>query len=258
MSHPAYGTLRPVSPVASVLLQRNPSTMTLEGTNTWVLSAPGARGRIVVDPGHALDDHLSLLAEFGDVELVVLTHHHPDHAEAAPLLAERAGVPVRALDPALCQGADPIEDGEELRAAGLGLHVTHTPGHTADSVVLRLSHGDRDHVLTGDTVLGRGTTVVSDLGSYLDSLRVLSALPPAVLGLPGHGPELPDVARAAQDYLRHREGRLDQVREALRRLGDDATARQVVELVYADVDRALWVPAEQSVRAQLEYLRARG
>ena len=45
------------------------------------------------------------------------------------------------------------------------------------------------------------------------------------------------------------------MRAALRDLGADATPRQVVELVYADVDRALWVPAEHSVRAQLDYLR---
>jgi Beta-lactamase associated winged helix domain len=32
------------------------------------------------------------------------------------------------------------------------------------------------------------------------------------------------------------------------------TPRAVVEQVYADVDRALWPAAEQSVRAQLEYL----
>ena len=36
----------------------------------------------------------------------------------------------------------------------------------------------------------------------------------------------------------------------------DATARQVVELVYADVDRSLWPAAEWSVRAQLDYLRS--
>ena len=74
--------------------------------------------------------------------------------------------------------------------------------------------------------------------------------------LTGHGPELPDVAAAATDYLAHREERLDQVRTALDRLGAQATLRQVVETVYADVDRALWPAAELSVRAQLDYLRA--
>jgi glyoxylase-like metal-dependent hydrolase (beta-lactamase superfamily II) len=257
-THPAYGVLRPVSPLATVLLQNNPSTMTLDGTNTWILQAPGASGRVLVDPGHALDDHVAALAELENVELVLLTHWHPDHTEAADVVAERLGAPVRAFDPRLCRGAGPLEHGEVVRAAGLTLEVAHTPGHTDDSVVLRVDHGERTHVLTGDTVLGRGTTVLTDLGAYLDSLRTLRELPEGVLGLPGHGPELADLAHTAGEYLRHRQQRLDQVRQALRALGEDATARQVVELVYADVDRALWAPAEESVRAQLEYLRTRG
>jgi hypothetical protein len=75
--------------------------------------------------------------------------------------------------------------------------------------------------------------------------------------LPGHGQELPDTATIAAEYLAHREDRLTQVRNALRRLGPDATARQIVELVYADVDRSLWTPAEWSVKAQLDYLNSR-
>jgi hypothetical protein len=74
--------------------------------------------------------------------------------------------------------------------------------------------------------------------------------------LPGHGPELPAIGDVASMYLAHREQRLDQVRAALKTLGGDATARQVVEIVYADVDEALWWAAELSVEAQLLYLRA--
>jgi glyoxylase-like metal-dependent hydrolase (beta-lactamase superfamily II) len=113
-----------------------------------------------------------------------------------------------------------------------------------------------DTMLTGDTVLGRGTTVLHDLGDYLRTLRALIELPDGILGLPGHGPELPDLAATAREYLAHREQRLDQVRSALSELGEDATARQIVELVYADVDQSLWLPAEWSVQAQLEYLRS--
>jgi glyoxylase-like metal-dependent hydrolase (beta-lactamase superfamily II) len=112
-----------------------------------------------------------------------------------------------------------------------------------------------EHVLTGDTILGRGTTVLADLGAYLGSLRTLLDLPPGLTGLPGHGPELGDLALAVQGYLEHREQRLDQVRAALATLGEGATVRQIVEHVYADVDPALWAPAEHSVRAQVDYLR---
>ena len=73
--------------------------------------------------------------------------------------------------------------------------------------------------------------------------------------LPGHGPDLPDAPAVAAAYLAHREQRLEQVRGALATLGADATARQVVELVYADVDESLWPAAEWSVQAQLAHLR---
>jgi glyoxylase-like metal-dependent hydrolase (beta-lactamase superfamily II) len=253
MTHPAYGELRQVSPTASVLLENNPSSMTLEGTNSWVLRAPGAAECVVVDPGHRDLDHLPKLAEAAPVALIVLTHHHPDHAEGAPWFADRVGAPVRAFDQALCQDAKSFVDGETFSAAGLDIEVLHTPGHTEDSVCLRVG----DQVLTGDTILGRGTTVLSDLGSYLASLRRLRQLPAGLSALPGHGPELADLRAIAQEYLDHREERLDQVRSALAVLGVDATPRQIVEHVYADVDQALWAPAEHSVRAQLEYLRDR-
>ena len=250
MTHPAYGELRRVSPLASVLLENNPGPMTLDGTNSWVLRGEGADECVVVDPGYHDMDHLPKLAVVGHVALVLITHRHADHVEGAPWFAERVGAPVRAFDASLCQGAEPLADGETLSAAGLDIEVVHTPGHTDDSVCLRVA----DHVLTGDTILGRGTTVLSDLGAYLRSLRRLLELPAGLSALPGHGPEQPDLRAVAQEYLDHREQRLDQVRAALRVLGSDATPRQVVEHVYADVDPKLWGPAEHSVRAQLEYL----
>lgn len=136
-----------------------------------------------------------------------------------------------------------------------------TPGHTSDSVSLLLRGPGADGValLSGDTVLGRGTTVIAHpdgtLGPYLDSLRRIAELPAGTPVLPGHGPELPDAAETARHYLAHREQRLEQVRAALERLGPDASARDVVEVVYADVDTSLWDAAELSVRAQLDHLR---
>jgi glyoxylase-like metal-dependent hydrolase (beta-lactamase superfamily II) len=253
--HPAYGELRQVTASAGVVLEDNPSSMTLEGTNTWLLRAPGASTCVVVDPGYEDVPHLTRVAEVaGEVELIIVTHQHPDHVQGASWLAARVGAPVRAFEPSLCAGAPALTDDEVVDAGGLSIQVLHTPGHTEDSVCLAVD----GTVLTGDSMLGRGTTVISDLGAYLGSLRRLAALPAGTLALPGHGPELPDVAATAQEYLAHREERLDQVRAALRELGPDATARQVVELVYRDVDESLWVPAEWSVRAQLDYLRSTG
>ncbi len=260
MTAPAYGMLRPVTPLAAVLLAENPSPMTLDGTNTWVLRAPGEEACVVVDPGEDDDVHLRRVAAQGPVALVLLTHRHHDHAGGARRFAELTGAPVRALDPSLVLGSEALGDGDVVTAAGVELRVVATPGHTSDSLSFLLDGPGADPaVLTGDTILGRGTTVIAHpdgaLGPYLDSLRRLADLAPGTAVLPGHGPELPDAPAVARAYLAHREERLDQVRAALAQLGPDATPRQVVEVVYADVDRALWPAAELSVRAQLDHLR---
>lgn len=260
--HPAYGVLRQVTPTAAVLLADNPSVMTLDGTNTWVLRAPDSATCVVVDPGPEDEAHLARIAAGGPVASILLTHGHPDHAEGARRFAELVGAPVRALDPALRLGSEGLVGGDVVAEAGLEIRVLATPGHTSDSLCFVIEHDEPPAVLTGDTVLGRGTTIVAHpdgrLADYLDSLRLLAELAPGTAVLPGHGPELADAGEAARAYLAHREQRLAQVRAAVDRLGGAPTPRQVVELVYADVDRVLWPAAEWSVRAQLEYLRTEG
>jgi glyoxylase-like metal-dependent hydrolase (beta-lactamase superfamily II) len=251
----------PVGPHAVCVLAPNAGVMTLDGTNTWVLRDVPGGPSVVVDPGPLDDAHLAAVAaEAGDVCAVLLTHGHADHAEGARALAERVGCGVRALDPAHRLGDEGLTDGDVVAVGGLELRVVATPGHTADSLSFHLPADDA--VLTGDTVLGRGTTVVAHpdgkLGAYLGSLRRLRALAEehGVTGVwPGHGPVLDDALGVLDRYLAHRRERLDQVADAVRTLGPGATTRQVVEQVYADVDPVLWGAAELSVRAQLEHLR---
>jgi glyoxylase-like metal-dependent hydrolase (beta-lactamase superfamily II) len=275
---PAYETLRMVTPQAGVVLAANPSPMTLEGTNTWLLHGADEAGRraIVIDPGPDDEAHLdAVIAAAGTIVRILLTHGHPDHSDGAYRLHERTGAPVSALDPRWQFGGAGLHEGDVVAAAGVELRVWATPGHTADSLSFLLSgpsasvgtrspDGDNSGgcVLTGDTVLGRGSTVIAepdgDLAAYLSSLRRLAELG-NVRVLPGHGLDLADAAAAADAYLEHRQRRLDQVREALDRLSLDpvpTSAAAVVEDVYADVDRLLWPAAEQSVRAQLAYLRS--
>jgi glyoxylase-like metal-dependent hydrolase (beta-lactamase superfamily II) len=252
--------LRPVTGAASVLLCDNPGLMTLEGTNTWVLRAPGSDEIVVVDPGPDDDEHIARVAELGTVSLVLISHRHEDHTGGIDKIVERTGAVVRSVGSGFLRGlGGPLTDGEVIDAAGLRIRVMATPGHTADSLSFVLDDGDGPGaVLTADTVLGRGTTVIDtedgSLRDYLESLRRLQGLGERVV-LPGHGPELADLAAVTAMYLAHREERLDQVRAALRELGDDVSARQVVEHVYTDVDQKLWDAAEQSVQAQLDYLR---
>jgi glyoxylase-like metal-dependent hydrolase (beta-lactamase superfamily II) len=238
--------------------------MTLDGTNTWVLRAPGADECVVVDPGPLDEAHLAAVAEAARARAVtvITTHAHLDHTEGVERflrICPRARVwDVRAAGGALADPPDPAGTGVEIT-------VVDTPGHTADSVTLLASAsasagagagaGVERAALTGDTILGRGTTVVAhpdgDLGDYLDSLRRLREVG-AVPVLPGHGPALDSCAAAAQHYLAHRLARLEQVRAA--REAGARSAADVVRGVYAGVDPALWPAAEWSVRAQLAYL----
>lgn len=220
--------------------------MTLDGTNTWVLG-----GEVVIDPGPLDRDHLAAIAAQGPISAILITHGHHDHVEGAAELSRMLdGVPVRAADPKHCIGAEPLTPGV-LPLAGLEIEVLATPGHSADS----LCFVTNEAVFTGDSILGRGTTVVAwpdgDLEAYLNTLGVLSAYPRMVL--PGHGPALPDCGAIARAYLVHRHERLTQVRNAVASGAD--TAEAVVDAVYTDLDPAVRFAAIWSTRAQLDYLR---
>ena len=273
------GSIRRLTEQASVLVAPNAGPMTLDGTNSYLLSvgvpdagstsamasgtASGTASRtapaIVVDPGPDDPAHLAGLAEAGLVELILITHRHHDHTAGALALAEHTGAPVRAADPVHCVDAEPLRDGEIVSAAGVSLTVRATPGHTTDSVCFLLGgDGPTGSILTGDTILGRGTTVIAHpdgrLGAYLDSLRLLVGLGNPLV-LPGHGPMVPDLAAVSGQYLAHREQRLAAVREAVRVIGADASVQAVTDAVYTDIDSSVRPAAERSVAAQLDYLR---
>src|SRR3954452_3192991 len=243
------GVLDPVTARAGRVLAPNPGPMTLEGTNTWILREPNVEACVVVDPGPLDEGHLAAVADQGPVALVVLTHGHDDHAGGAGRFHEMTGAPVLARDPALCLGIEALDDDEKRTVADVEWLSVLTPGHSSDSICLLL---DADGaLLTGDTVLGRGTTVVAHpdgrLADYLESLQRLRDLATDEVGilLPGHGPPVTAPIEALDYYLEQRRERLEQVRQAV---ADGATdAMDVVRRVYADVDRSVWFAAEKSV-----------
>lgn len=234
--------------------------MSLDGTSSYLLGRPGSETTVVVDPGPLDERHLQELAAAGRVELILITHRHADHTAAAGRFHELTGAPVRAADARHCHGGNPLADGETLFAAGVELRVIAAPGHTSDSLCFHLP-GDGPHgsVLTGDTILGRGTTMLDHpdgtLRDYLSSLDRLELLGPVTV-LPAHGPVLPALDSVVRAYRDHRLDRLAQIRAALSDLGGDAGVTEVTDVVYSDVDPSVRRAAENSVAAQLEYLRS--
>jgi glyoxylase-like metal-dependent hydrolase (beta-lactamase superfamily II) len=255
------GTTERWSPRVTRVLAPNPSPLTLEGTNTFVVAEPEARTVVVVDPGPADDGHALAVVRAcagRDVELVLLTHTHVDHAEGAAAFADRVGAPLAALAPCWATpGAPDLAAGAPLAAAGLELRPLPTPGHAADHCCFLLA-AERS-VFTGDHVLGRGTTVVEwpggDMADYLASLELLLDQRPDRL-YPGHGPLVADAVARVEGYLAHRRRREAEVLAALE--AGDRTPAEVVARVYADVDPALHPAAELSVRAHLVKLAGEG
>jgi glyoxylase-like metal-dependent hydrolase (beta-lactamase superfamily II) len=250
---------------ARCVLAPNPSLMTLDGTNTWVIAEPGSPHAVVVDPGPDDRSHLSrvqgqVTAAGQAVARILLTHSHPDHAEGAAAFAMMTGAPVLAADPAYRLGHEGLSPGTTITSSGCEIRVVPTPGHTSDSVCLHLP---ADHaLLTGDTVLGRGTTVIANDGNLadylatLDRLRALTDEAELATLLPGHGPLLTSPAATLDYYIAHRQERLAEITAAL--AAGDRTTDQILARVYHDVDRNLWPFATWSVRAQLEYLNEQG
>lgn len=257
-------TRPPPLPAAATRLDRltvrvtaaNPSPMTLEGTNTYVLGAAGEA--LIVDPGPALVGHRAAVeAVLRHSALrpvaVLLTHHHADHSEAA-WWARAWGVAHHAPDPArVPRGAVRIRDGDRVAARGVHLKAVATPGHTDDHVCLRVR--ETGVVLSGDHVLGRGTTVVAhpegNLRAYLASLDRLDRCAATRL-YPAHGPVVEDATGRVAAYRAHRLEREEQVLAAL--AAGDATPAQIVARLYAEVPAVLHPAAERSVRAHLAAL----
>ena len=215
------------------LRANNPSALTLDGTNTYVLE-----DHWVVDPGPADEQHLEAVraAARGGIEAVVLTHTHFDHAEGADALGAPVILP---------------KDGEEVGP----LRAVATPGHSPDSVCL-IAGGV---CFTGDTVLGEGSVFISpdegSLSAYLDSLRRLRELELEVL-CPGHGPYVWEPREKLDEYIEHR---LERERRLLAAL--DAGLRthdELLDAAWSDAPAFLRPAAELTLRAHLDKLAEEG
>lgn len=214
--------------------------MTLDGTRTYLI---GYAQPAVIDPGPHDSGHLRAILDALDgarPAAILLTHSHPDHAPLASVLAREMGSPVTQGDVETDAGA---------------IRAVPTPGHTPDHVCFLWG----DSLFVGDLFMGEGdTTLVAapegNLRQYLHSLERVREIAPRVL-YPGHGLPIPDPAKAVGRYRRHREERIQQVRDAMRRTRSSDPAVLVRAVYGPDLHPGLRAAAEGSVRAILDYLR---
>lgn len=236
------------------ILANNPGPFTGPGTNTWLVD-DGHGMTVVIDPGPIdrvhLDRILNRLAQRHPIGVVV-THTHPDHAPMANPLARELDVPAYGYAPG--PDFDPdlmLSDGASLGVGRARLDVVHTPGHANDHLCFRVD----DVLFTGDHIMGGSSVMVEDMGLYLDSLARLEGTGLVRLH-PGHGDDMDDPDRVIGWYIAHRRQRHEQIFEAV--VGGASTIAEVVEVVYADVDRSLHPLAARSVEAHLTLLRDQG
>jgi len=245
-----------------VVLAPNPSAMTGRGTNTYVLGRH--TGVVVIDPGPSDPAHLSAIearvAARGQAAMVLLTHHHVDHAEAGPEMARRLGAPLAAVPHPLAPALDrPLRVGT-LDLGGLHLTVIPTPGHCRDHACLAWE--EELAVFAGDLVAGEGFIVIDppegDMTDYLDSLRRVAS--PELFGLrggartllPGHGAAIADPQRYLAGYVAHR---LEREEKVLAALGDRfRAAAEILPLAYSDTPDFMYPVAARSLQAHLDKL----
>lgn len=236
------------------ILANNPGPYTGPGTNTWILD--DASGRVVViDPGPVDSKHARAIFDVigkRSVVGVLVTHTHVDHAPMANPMARDLAVP--AVGHAPGPKFDPdirLLDGATFDVGELRLAVVHTPGHSDDHLCFRAGNV----LFTGDHIMGGSSVMVEKLGSYLDSLHKLKGRGIERM-LPGHGDEMDDPDAVIDWYLAHRLQRHAEILEAIET--GASTIEEVVEIVYADVDRSLHPLAARSVSAHLELLSDEG
>ncbi|MGH8224948.1 MAG: MBL fold metallo-hydrolase [Gammaproteobacteria bacterium] len=157
-------------------------------TYTYLIAAATGGDCIIVDPlRERLGEYLRAVSEL-DLRLTAAldTHLHADHVTALGALTDATGCVARLPAAAAVDGAVVFHDGEDVGVVGVPVRVLATPGHTDDSCCFLLA----DRVLTGDTLLIRGTGRTDfqngDAHTAWASLQKLLALPDETLVYPAH------------------------------------------------------------------------
>ncbi|HUJ48130.1 MAG TPA: MBL fold metallo-hydrolase [Rhizomicrobium sp.] len=272
-----YGEVIQLSPMVSRLLAPNPSPFTFKGTGVYFVGASeGATDIAVIDPGPLLPEHLNALRraiEGKRVSHILVTHTHADHSPAAAPLKEWTGAKTYGFGPhgsgkddgpKMEEGGDltfvpdvAVQDGDIIGGNGFAFECVYTPGHTSNHMCYALK--EEQALFTGDHVMGWSTTVVTppdgDMAQYMASLRKLIARDERIL-YPTHGAPIRDPKPYLEAYLDHRLEREAQILQSIR--DGRTTIPQMVEHMYADVDKRLHPAASRSVLAHLIQLEAEG
>jgi glyoxylase-like metal-dependent hydrolase (beta-lactamase superfamily II) len=262
-----YGVVQQVSPLIRRVVANNPGPFTYFGTGVYIVG----RGEVaVIDPGPGMTDHvdgLRALLRDETVTHIFVTHGHMDHSPAARPLAAATGAKIYACgEPVIPTESEvrmeagddlsfrpdvEIADGDVFEGKGWTIEAVSTPGHTSHHMAYALR--EENALFPGDHIMGWSTTVISppdgDMDDYFRSLVKVRDRDFTTLW-PTHGPPIAqDVRGFVQAYLDHRVAREEQIIEQLRQ--GRSTIRDMVPVMYADVDKKLHPAACHSVLAHM-------
>jgi glyoxylase-like metal-dependent hydrolase (beta-lactamase superfamily II) len=263
-----------IAPMLRKILAPNPSPMTEQGTNTYLI---GETDLAVIDPGPMSEAHLhAILAAVGPsqrISTILVTHSHLDHSPLAHPLAAATGAPVLAAGPsnwgrsqamkALADGGligggegvddafvpdEQIADGDQIEGDGWQIDVIATPGHMAN----HLSFAWNGALFSGDLVMGWATSLISppdgDMTAFYASLSRLQTREDQIY-YPGHGAPISDPRARCAELMAHRQAREAQILAALETAPADTS--RLAQLIYTDTPAALLPAAERNILAHL-------
>ena len=268
------------------VLAPNPSPMTQNGTNTYILGF----GRVgVIDPGPAIAAHhvaiMATLLPGESISHIFVTHAHLDHSGLAARLSQVTGAQVHAfgaadtgrsatmqryaarMDIGGGEGLDHafrpdviLADGDHVVGDSWEVEAIHTPGHMGN----HLCYAAGDTLFSGDHVMGWSTSLISppdgDMADYMGSLQKL-AVRQWALFLPGHGAAVTNPAQRLIDLITHRRAREAAILAALGDSRGEGGSRtditRLTKMVYPDLSAVLTPAARRNVLAHLIDLEGR-
>ncbi len=186
-------TWRPV-PVQIRGLQQFTTTWEDMTVNSWVIWDEKSRQAVAMDAGADADPMLDFLKKHDlNLDLILLTHAHPDHVAALDdLRADAPCAPVYLHQDESYSGGktEPVTEGDVYQVGNLTIEVRFTPGHSAGGTTYVVSGLSRPVAIVGDALFSGSMGGAPN--AWQSALRVnrqkILSLPENTILCPGHGP----------------------------------------------------------------------
>ncbi len=242
-------------------------------TNCFLI---GDKKKVIVDPSPVSEKEYDKLvcslqkySTHDELDLIFISHHHPDHHEYAPKMARQLSLPIGISEDSYNRirkkyGDDYFDDieirffkeGDILTTSkNQNVLILETPGH--DEGQLSLLREDKAWCIVFDLIQTVGTVVIGgdegDMFKYFQSLRRIIEVSPRFI-FPSHGIGLGGVFKLSET-LKHRLQREKSIDELAKKQLD---LEQILVAIYPDLPKRLHPYARLTIKAHLDKIRNHG